>query len=81
MRLGTSDDVAITPLREYLYSRASNRRIGKPSEIDAETVASLTRGVEREGARLLLATDRDRINAGAQDVLAAYRTAGDSCCR
>jgi len=73
MRLGTSDDVAITPLREYLYSRASNRRIGKPSEIDAETVASLTRGVEREGARLLLATDRDRINAGAEILAASDR--------
>jgi hypothetical protein len=73
MQLGTSDDVAITPLREYLYSRASNRRIGKPSEIDEETVASLTRGVEREGARLLLATDRERINAGAEILAASDR--------
>jgi molybdopterin/thiamine biosynthesis adenylyltransferase len=73
MQLGTSDDVAITPLREYVHTRTSNRRIGKPSEIDAETVASLTRGVEREGARLLFATDRERINAGAEILAASDR--------
>jgi molybdopterin/thiamine biosynthesis adenylyltransferase/nitroreductase len=73
MRLGSSDDVAITPLRDYLHSRSSNRRIGKPSEIEPETVATLTRGVEREGAQLYLATDRDRLTVGAELLAASDR--------
>ena len=73
MRLGSSDDVAITPLRDYLHSRSSNRRIGKPSAIDPETVATLKRGVEREGAQLHFATDRERINAGAELLAASDR--------
>jgi molybdopterin/thiamine biosynthesis adenylyltransferase len=73
LRLGTSDDVAITPLRDYLHSRASNRRIGKPSVIDPETVATLVRGVEREGAQLHFATERDRISAGAELLAASDR--------
>ncbi len=73
MRLGSSDDVAIMPLRDYLHSRSSNRRIGKPSEIEPETVATLTRGVEREGAQLYFATDRDRLTAGAELLAASDR--------
>ncbi len=73
LRLGTSDDVAIMPLREYLHSRSSNRRIGKPTPIDAETVSTLTRGVEREGAQLHFATDRERISAGAELLAASDR--------
>jgi hypothetical protein len=73
LQLGSSDDVAITPLREYLQSRSSNRRIGKPSPIEAETVATLTRGVEREGAQLHFATERGRINAGAELLAASDR--------
>jgi molybdopterin/thiamine biosynthesis adenylyltransferase/nitroreductase len=73
MRLGSSDDVAIMPLRDYLHSRSSNRRIGKPSEIEPETLATLTRGVEREGAQLYFATDRDRLSAGAELLAASDR--------
>ena len=73
MRLGSSDDVAIMPLRDYLHSRSSNRRIGKPSEIEPETVATLTRGVEREGAQLYFATDRERLSAGAELLAASDR--------
>jgi molybdopterin/thiamine biosynthesis adenylyltransferase/nitroreductase len=73
MRLGSSDDVAIMPLRDYLHSRSSNRRIGTPSEIEPETVATLTRGVEREGAQLYFATDRDRLAAGAALLAASDR--------
>jgi molybdopterin/thiamine biosynthesis adenylyltransferase len=73
MRLGSSDDVAITPLREYLHSRSSNRRIGTSAPIEPETVSTLTRGVEREGAQLYLATDRDRITAGAELLAASDR--------
>ena len=52
MTLGTSDDVAIAPLRDFLLSRSSNRRMGQPTTIDPEAVQTLTRGVEREGAHL-----------------------------
>jgi len=73
MRLGHSDDVAITPLREYLHSRSSNRRIGQPAPIDPETLSSLTRAVEREGALLHVATERDRLSAGAELLAASDR--------
>jgi molybdopterin/thiamine biosynthesis adenylyltransferase len=73
MQLGTSDDVAITPLREYLHSRSSNRRIGTPSPIEPDTVTTLTRGVEREGAQLHFATERERITTGAQLLAASDR--------
>jgi len=73
MQLGTSDDVAITPLRQYLHSRSSNRRIGTPSPIEPDTVSTLTRGVEREGAQLHFATERDRITTGAELLAASDR--------
>lgn len=73
MRLGHSDDVAITPLREYLHSRSSNRRIGQPAPIDPETLLSLMRAVEREGAQLHVATERDRLSAGAELLAASDR--------
>jgi nitroreductase len=70
MQLGTSGDVGIAPLVTYLHSRATNRRMGQPAPVSAEVVASLTRGVEREGARLRFVTERTRIDSGA-DLLAA----------
>ena len=73
IRLGTSDDVAISPLREYLHSRSSNRRIGQPSAIDNETVSTLMRGVEREGAQLHIMTERELIKAGAELLAASDR--------
>jgi len=73
MRLGASDDVAITPLSDYLHSRSSNRRIGQPAPIDTETLSTLMRGVEREGALLHVATERDRLSAGAELLAASDR--------
>jgi molybdopterin/thiamine biosynthesis adenylyltransferase len=70
MQLGTSGDVGIAPLVTYLHSRATNRRMGQPAPVSAEVVASLTRGVEREGARLRFVTERTLIDSGA-DLLAA----------
>jgi molybdopterin/thiamine biosynthesis adenylyltransferase len=70
MQLGTSGDVGIAPLVTYLHSRATNRRMGQPAPVSADVVASLTRGVEREGARLRFVTERTRIDSGA-DLLAA----------
>jgi molybdopterin/thiamine biosynthesis adenylyltransferase len=73
IRLGTSDDVAITPMRDYVHSRSSNRRIGQASTIDDETVSTLMRGVEREGAQLHIMTERERIKAGAELLAASDR--------
>jgi hypothetical protein len=73
MQLGTSDDVGITPLREYLHSRSSNRRIGHPSAIDNDTVTTLMRGVQREGAQLHFTTERSRITTGSEMMAASDR--------
>ncbi len=70
MQLSTSGDVGIAPLVSYLHSRATNRRMGQPAPVSAEVVASLSRGVEREGAQLHFVTERTRIDSGA-DLLAA----------
>jgi molybdopterin/thiamine biosynthesis adenylyltransferase len=70
MQLGSATDVSIVPLDPYLLARSTNRRIGQPAPIPAETVQVLTRGVEREGAQLHIVTDRVKIDAGA-DLLAA----------
>ena len=70
MQLGSAGDVGIEPLREFLHSRASNRRMGQPAPVDVKTVQILKRGVEQEGAQLHFATDRAQIDAGA-DLLAA----------
>ncbi|MGD0852804.1 MAG: Rv1355c family protein [Acidimicrobiales bacterium] len=73
IRLGNSDDVAITPLRPHLHSRSSNRRIGQPTSIDDETMSSLMRGVEREGAQLHVMTERELLKTGAELLAASDR--------
>ena len=65
IQLGTETDVGIAPLNEYVNSRATNRRMTQPVGIDDQTVKSLARGVEREGARLHLITDREQMGIGA----------------
>ena len=70
MQMGSSTDVSIAPLSDYLFSRSTNRRIGQPAHVDQATIDSLVRGVEREGALLRIVTDRQKIDAGA-DILAA----------
>jgi hypothetical protein len=70
MQLGSSTDVSIAPLSEFLISRATNRRMGQPAHMDQAAIDSLVRGVEREGALLRVVTDRQKIDDGA-DILAA----------
>jgi hypothetical protein len=57
LHLGNQVDAAIAQLHPSVPTRAANRRMGRPAEIDATTIAQLTRGVEREGAE---ASIRDR---------------------
>ena len=66
MQLAKGGDVSIAPLAEYLFSRSTNRRFGQPTTIPQETIASLMRGVEREGAQLHFVTERSRIDQGAE---------------
>ena len=70
MQIGSSTDVSIAPLSEYIFSRSTNRRMGQPAHVDQPTIDALVRGVEREGALLRMVTDRQKIDAGA-DILAA----------
>jgi len=70
MQLGTTSDVTIDPLARYIHSRAANRRMGSPTVIAHETIQSLSREVEREGARLRLITAREQIGE-CSDILAA----------
>ena len=73
MTLGTSTDVGIAPLSAFIHSRSSNRRMGQPTPIPHATVQTLMRGVEREGAQLRFATERERINDGAELLAASDR--------
>jgi molybdopterin/thiamine biosynthesis adenylyltransferase/nitroreductase len=62
IHLGTSSDAELAKLQTSVQSRVANRKMGRPMPIDDVTVARLNRGVEREGARLRLVLERDRID-------------------
>ena len=61
MQLGHATDLGLAPLNDYLLARVANRRMGRPTPIDPPTAALLAAGVQREGARLHLVTERDHI--------------------
>lgn len=60
--LGTALDADLAQLEPSLVTRVANRKMGRPLPIDPVLAASLARGVEREGARLRLLTNRDQID-------------------
>jgi hypothetical protein len=66
MHIGTSTDPEIAVLHAAVQSRSANRRMGTPTQVDDATVGQLARAVEREGARLLFAADRDRMSSCAE---------------
>jgi molybdopterin/thiamine biosynthesis adenylyltransferase len=66
LHLGNQVDAAIAQLQPSVPTRAANRRMGRPEQIGESTIALLVRGVEREGATLRFATERDRIEACAK---------------
>ncbi len=70
MQLGSDSDPQIAPLNPRVRTRATNRRMGQPEEIDQSVLQLLSKGVEREGARLRFLTDRDQI-AECSSLLAA----------
>jgi nitroreductase len=69
LMVGDSTDYELAPLEPRVRTRVANRQMGDAGTVDEEIVKALTRGVEREGAKLLLATTRDRID-GMADLLA-----------
>lgn len=66
LQLGNAFDAGLAQLQPSVPTRAANRRIGRPTSIDSAVVNTLSRGVEREGARLRLVTERDRIDESAK---------------
>ena len=66
LTLGSTTDAEIVGLNEYVTSRVANRRMGRPTTLEPSTIELLDRVVDREGARLRLATSRDLIDDCAQ---------------
>ena len=73
MQLADQREVDLTPLRDALYTRSTNRRIGPSAPIEGEIYDELRRGVEREGAKLHLLTDRAEMARAAELVGEADR--------
>jgi len=65
LMVGDSTDYEIAPLASRMRTRVSNRQMGDGQPVDEQTLKVLSRGVEREGAQLHLATDRRRIDTMA----------------
>ena len=61
LHLGEGMDPELELLEPHLLSRASNRRMGQPGTLDVAMLDLMARAVEKEGARLRVITDRERI--------------------
>ncbi|MBW4030531.1 MAG: Rv1355c family protein [Acidobacteria bacterium] len=61
LHLGEGMDPEIERLEPYLLSRSANRRIGHAVALDPAQLDMMSRAVEKEGALLRVATDRERI--------------------
>jgi hypothetical protein len=66
LMVGDATDYEIAPLASRVRTRVANRQLGDGEPLDEQVVKVLTRGVEREGALLRLATDRRRIETMAE---------------
>jgi nitroreductase len=73
LHLGEGIDAGLAQLHPSVPTRAANRRMGRPTKIDSSTKNMFTRGVEREGARLRLVTERDRIDESAKIIAESDR--------
>ncbi|MGB7104833.1 MAG: Rv1355c family protein [Acidimicrobiales bacterium] len=73
MTLGSQFDAGIARLHNGVRTRAVNRRMGRPTPIDTSTILTLSRGVEREGARLRIVTEHDDIERTAKLLAEADR--------
>jgi hypothetical protein len=66
LMVGDATDYEIAPLASRVRARVANRQLGDGEPLEEQVVKVLTRGVEREGAQLRLATDRRRIETMAE---------------
>ena len=66
LMVGEATDYEIAPLASRVRRRVANRQFGDGGALDDHVTKILTRGVEREGAQLRLATDRRRIETMAE---------------
>ena len=66
LMVGDATDYEIAPLASRVRTRVANRQFGDGEPLDEQVMKILTRGVEREGAQLRLATDRRRIETMAE---------------
>ena len=61
LHVGEGMDPEIELLEPHLLSRAANRRVSQPSELESSQLERMHRAVEKEGARLRVITDRERV--------------------
>jgi len=66
LMMGDATDYEIAPLATRVRTRVANRQPGNGEPLDEQVVKVLTRGVQREGAQLRLATDRTQIESMAE---------------
>ncbi len=71
--LGRSPDADVARLLPYVATRATNRRIGQPVPLDDASLAILDHAVAREGARLIVVSDRPKLKVGADLIASADR--------
>ncbi len=70
---GRSLDADVARLLPYVATRSTNRRPGQPVPIDDTSVELLVRSVEREGAKLIVVSDRGKLEVGADLIADADR--------
>lgn len=70
---GRSLDADVAKLLPYVATRSTNRRPGQPVPIDDTSKELLIRAVEREGARLIVVSDRTKLEDGADLIAEADR--------
>jgi molybdopterin/thiamine biosynthesis adenylyltransferase len=73
LRLRDGADTGLAGLYQSMLTRETNRRLGTPRPISADTIELLRTVAEREGARLHLVTDKDDIAGVATNFAAADR--------
>lgn len=61
LHVGEGMDPEIELLEPHVLSRAANRRITQPSELESSQLERMQRAVEKEGAKLRIITDRERV--------------------
>ncbi|MHB8333471.1 MAG: Rv1355c family protein [Acidimicrobiales bacterium] len=70
---GRSLDADVARLLPYVATRSTNRRPGQPVPIDDTSIELLIRAVDREGAKLIVVSDRAKLEVGADLIAEADR--------